>query len=153
MCFAFECPQSLGTAAKGVGAMAIKSSLVFSLGKRLLNAEKAFEERHYPVTCWARMWGFSAKTVREWFRGEFGSGILQQPNTGRRAKRDYTTIMISGERSGADVCQAHCAGANPLRIWTASGTGAVCRPSFQGRYCPLAYRARIQGRLFDLGAR
>jgi hypothetical protein len=41
------------------------------------------------------MWGFSAKTVREWFRGEFGSGILRQPNTGRRSKRDYTTIMIS----------------------------------------------------------
>jgi hypothetical protein len=77
--------------------MAIKSSLVFNsgLGKRLLNAEEAFEERHYPIMYWARLWGFSAKTVREWFRDEFGSGILRQPNTGRRSKRDYTTIMIS----------------------------------------------------------
>ena len=56
---------------------------------------QAFEERHYPVTYWAHMWGFSAKTVREWFRGEFGSGILRQPNTGRRSKRNYTTLMIS----------------------------------------------------------
>jgi hypothetical protein len=55
----------------------------------------AFEERHYPIVYWAHIWGFSAKTVREWFRDEFGPGILRQPNTGRRSKRDYVTIMIS----------------------------------------------------------
>lgn len=53
------------------------------------------EERHYPATYWARLWGFSRKTVREWFRDEYGPGILRQPNIGRRFKRDYTTIMIS----------------------------------------------------------
>jgi hypothetical protein len=55
----------------------------------------ACEERHYPVAHWARQWGFSTKTVREWFRDEYGAGILRQPNIGRRSKRDYTTIMIS----------------------------------------------------------
>lgn len=54
-----------------------------------------FEEPHHPVAYWARLWGFSAKTVREWFRDEFGLGILRQQNTGRRSKRDYTTLMIS----------------------------------------------------------
>jgi hypothetical protein len=54
-----------------------------------------FEEHHYPVAYWARLWGFSAKTVREWFRDEFGPGILRQQNSGRRLKRDYTTLMIS----------------------------------------------------------
>ena len=54
-----------------------------------------YEERHFPASYWARLWGFSAKTVREWFRDEYGPGILRQPNTGRRSKRDYTTIMIS----------------------------------------------------------
>jgi hypothetical protein len=56
---------------------------------------RAFEERHYPIAYWARLWGFSQKTVREWFRDEYGPGILRQQNTGRRSKRDYTTIMIS----------------------------------------------------------
>lgn len=56
---------------------------------------QAFEERHYPIAYWARLWGFSQKTVREWFRDESGPGILRQPNVGRRAKRDYTTITIS----------------------------------------------------------
>jgi hypothetical protein len=55
----------------------------------------AYEERHYPSGHWARLWGFSVKTVREWFRDEYGPGILRQPNIGRRFKRDYTTIMIS----------------------------------------------------------
>jgi hypothetical protein len=55
----------------------------------------ACEERHYPTAYWARLWGFSEKTVREWFRDEYGPGILRQPNVGRRSKRDYTTIMIS----------------------------------------------------------
>jgi hypothetical protein len=54
-----------------------------------------FEEQHFPVGYWASRWGFSAKTVREWFRDESGPGILRLPNTGRRKKRDYTTITIS----------------------------------------------------------
>jgi hypothetical protein len=68
---------------------------MWRLSDGTLSANRDFEERHYPVTYWARIWGFSAKTVREWFRDEFGPGILRQPNTGRRSKRDYTTIMIS----------------------------------------------------------
>ncbi len=56
---------------------------------------QAFEERHYPVAHWSRLWGFSAKTVRDWFHDEYGPGILRQPNTGRRSKRDYITIMVS----------------------------------------------------------
>jgi hypothetical protein len=53
------------------------------------------EERHYPVSYWAGLWGFSAKTVRDWFRDEYGAGILRQPNVGRRLTRDYTTITVS----------------------------------------------------------
>ena len=60
----------------------------------------AFEERHYPITYWARLWGFSGKTIREWFRDEFGPGILRQQNSGRRKKRDYTTMMISPTAAG-----------------------------------------------------
>jgi hypothetical protein len=56
---------------------------------------QALEEQHFCVSHWASRWGFSAKTVRDWFRDEYGPGILRQPNTGRRSKRDYTTIMIS----------------------------------------------------------
>jgi hypothetical protein len=59
------------------------------------SAPRPCEERHYPSIHWARLWGFSAKTVREWFRDECGPGILRQPNIGRRSTRDYTTIMIS----------------------------------------------------------
>jgi len=58
-------------------------------------APAAFQEQHFPIRYWARRWGFSEKTVREWFRDEYGPGILRQPNVGRRSKRDYTTIMIS----------------------------------------------------------
>ena len=58
-------------------------------------APQAFEEQHYPVSYWASRWGFSRKTVRDWFSDEYGPGILRQPNTGRRSKRNYTTIMIS----------------------------------------------------------
>jgi hypothetical protein len=58
-------------------------------------APAAFEERHCPIRYWAARWGFSEKTIREWFRDEYGPGILRQPNTGRRSKRDYTTIMVS----------------------------------------------------------
>jgi hypothetical protein len=54
-----------------------------------------FEEQHYAISYWASRWGFSAKTLREWFRDEHGPGLLRQPNLGRRSKRDYTTIMIS----------------------------------------------------------
>ena len=54
-----------------------------------------FEETHFPVSYWAERWGFSVKTVREWFRDEYGPGVLRQPNLGRRSKRDYTTLMIS----------------------------------------------------------
>ena len=54
-----------------------------------------FEEQHYAISYWASRWGFSAKTLREWFRDEYGPGILRQPNTGRRSKRDYTTMMVS----------------------------------------------------------
>jgi hypothetical protein len=56
---------------------------------------QAFDETHFPVRYWADRWGFSVKTVRDWFRDEYGPGILRQPNIGRRSKRDYTTIMIS----------------------------------------------------------
>jgi predicted site-specific integrase-resolvase len=55
----------------------------------------AFEETHFAVRYWAERWGFSVKTVREWFRDEYGPGILRQTNAGRRSKRDYTTIMVS----------------------------------------------------------
>jgi hypothetical protein len=72
---------------------------------------RAFEEQHYPVAYWAARWGFSAKTIREWFRDEFGPGILRQQNSGRRKKRDYITLMISptaasrvyDKRTGADL--------------------------------------------------
>jgi hypothetical protein len=33
---------------------------------------KAFEEQHNAIDYWSRRWGFSAKTVREWFRREYG---------------------------------------------------------------------------------
>ncbi len=55
----------------------------------------AFEEIHFAVSYWAQRWGFSIKTVREWFRDEYGPGILRVANTGRRRKRDYTTITVS----------------------------------------------------------
>ncbi|HEY7335044.1 MAG TPA: hypothetical protein VH639_09185 [Bryobacteraceae bacterium] len=58
-------------------------------------AHSPFEEKHFPIRHWADRWGFSEKTLREWFRDEYGPGILRQPNIGRRSKRDYTTMMIS----------------------------------------------------------
>ena len=60
-----------------------------------LSVAPPFDEQHFPVAYWARRWGFSEKTVREWFRDEYGPGILRQMNTGRRKKRDYTTMMVS----------------------------------------------------------
>lgn len=56
---------------------------------------QVFEEQHFSIRYWAERWGFSEKTVRDWFRDQFGPGVLRQPNVGRRKKRDYTTIMIS----------------------------------------------------------
>ena len=61
----------------------------------LVPTHQPFEEQHFPVSYWAKRWGFSPKTVREWFRDEYGPGILRQPNIGRRSKRDYTTLMVS----------------------------------------------------------
>jgi hypothetical protein len=56
---------------------------------------EASMERHFCVRYWSELWGFSVKTVREWFRDEYGPGILRQSNVGRRSRRDYITIMIS----------------------------------------------------------
>jgi hypothetical protein len=56
-----------------------------------------FEEHHFPMKYWAERWGFSTKTLREWFRDENGPGILRQTHVGRRSKRDYTTIMVSAK--------------------------------------------------------
>jgi len=58
-------------------------------------ASRPFEEQHFPVAYWAARWGFSPKTVRDWFRDEYGPGILRVANIRRRSKRDYTSLMIS----------------------------------------------------------
>lgn len=70
--------------------------------ERFLSASAlpVFEERHYPVAYWSGLWGFSQKTVREWLRDEYGAGIFRQPNTRRRFKRDYATLMISASAAG-----------------------------------------------------
>jgi hypothetical protein len=52
-------------------------------------------EQHEPIAHWAKLWGFSSKTVRTWFRDEHGPGILRIANVDRRTKRDYTTLTIS----------------------------------------------------------
>jgi hypothetical protein len=65
-----------------------------------------FWEQHYPVAYWAKCWGFSAKTVREWFQEEFGPGILRQANKGRRLKRDYVTLYLC-DRRRAGLRKAH----------------------------------------------
>jgi hypothetical protein len=54
-----------------------------------------FEEHHYSVRYWAHRWGFSEKTVREWFRDEYGPGILRQSNVGRRKTRNYVTTTVA----------------------------------------------------------
>ncbi len=69
-------------------------------------ALKPWEEKHSPVSYWATRWGFSEKTVREWFRTECGPGILRHSNTGRRNKQDYVTTMIS-ESAAARVYAKH----------------------------------------------
>ena len=61
----------------------------------ILTTPHVFEEQHYSIRYWSQRWGFSEKTVRDWFRDEYGPGILRQRNVGRRSKRDYTTITIS----------------------------------------------------------
>jgi len=47
----------------------------------------AFDEQHFPVRYWARRWGFSEKTVREWFRDVYGPASCgsQIPAAGRSA--------------------------------------------------------------------
>jgi hypothetical protein len=62
-------------------------------------SRQAFEEHHFSIRYWAERWGFSEKTLRDWFRDEFDPGILRQPNVGRRKKRDYITLMISPSAS------------------------------------------------------
>ena len=64
-------------------------------------------ERHFSVRYWSQLWGFSEKTVRGWFTEESGLGILRQSNTGRRTKRDYTTLMIS-PTAAATVYKRRC---------------------------------------------
>lgn len=64
-------------------------------GQHIVRTSPVFEEQHFPVRYWAQRWGFSEKTVREWFQDEYGPGILRQRNVCRRKKRDYTTLMIS----------------------------------------------------------
>jgi hypothetical protein len=71
-------------------------------------APQPFEERHFSVAYWARLWGFSVKTVRDWFRDEHGAGILRQPNLGRRSKRDYTTMMISASAAARVYAKRTC---------------------------------------------
>ena len=68
-------------------------------------AGEPFDEQHFPITYWAARWGFCAKTIREWFRDEFGPGILRQQNAGRRSKRDYTTMMISPSAAYRVYCK------------------------------------------------
>ena len=53
------------------------------------------EDQHYPASYWARLWGFSPKT----FASGSGMNMVQASSgsriSGRRSKRDYTTIMVS----------------------------------------------------------
>ena len=76
---------------------------------------EAHQEQHYSIRHWARRWGFSEKTVREWFRDEYGPGILRQPNTGRRRKRDYTTMRISAS-AAARVYEKRIGGRKPREV-------------------------------------
>ena len=72
------------------------------------------DEQHFPVAHWAKLWGFSQKTVREWFRDEQGPGILRVANLNRRKKRDYTTLTISAT-AAARVYAARTAGTSHRR--------------------------------------
>ena len=75
----------------------------------VLSNSQPYAEQHLPVAYWARLWGFSAKTVREWFRDEHGPGILRVANLNRRKKRDYTMLTIS-PTAAARVYAARTAG-------------------------------------------
>ena len=75
---------------------------------------EAHAQQHLPVAYWAKLWGFSAKTVREWFRDEHGPGILRVANLNRRKKRDYTTLTISAT-AAARVYAARTAGTSYRR--------------------------------------
>jgi hypothetical protein len=44
-------------------------------------ASEAFEERHFPVAFWAEKWGFSPKTVRDWFRDEYCQRRCKNPHS------------------------------------------------------------------------
>jgi hypothetical protein len=68
---------------------------MFEQSQRVSAGALAFEEQHYTIRYWSLRWGFSEKTIRNWFRDEYGPGILRQPNVGRRSRRDYVTVMIS----------------------------------------------------------
>jgi hypothetical protein len=67
----------------------------------------SFQEKHYPPRYWAERWGFKEKKIREWFRFEFGPGILREGHTGRRGQRSYTSLMIS-ESAAARIYAKHC---------------------------------------------
>ena len=66
-------------------------------------APAAFDEQHYPIRHWSNRWGFSQKTIREWFRDEYGPGILRQPNVGRRSKRDLHNDYDLAKRGSKDL--------------------------------------------------
>jgi hypothetical protein len=81
------------------------------------SAPRVFEEQHYPIRYWASRWAFSMKTVREWFRDEYGPGILRQKNVGRRLKRDYIYDDDLAQRGGARVRETQRTRGNPLIKW------------------------------------
>jgi hypothetical protein len=72
-----------------------------------LTAMPAFQEMHYPPRYWAARWGFKEKKIREWFRHEYGPGILREEHTGRRGRHGYLSLMIS-ERAAARVYAKKC---------------------------------------------
>ena len=117
---------------------------------RMPTSAQTFEEQHYPIRYWSRRWGFSEKTVREWFRDEYGPGILRQKNIGRRSKRDYTTIMVSAS-AAARVYAKRTAKLRHSREMTILCSPKVTQhhpqkvallPSRTGHFCPWAKAAR-----------
>jgi len=79
-----------------------------------LSMAAPFQEQHFPIRYWANRWGFSPKTVREWFRDEYSPGILRLQNAGRRQRRNYMTIMISPS-AAARVYATRTGGTGPAR--------------------------------------
>jgi hypothetical protein len=75
---------------------------------------QVFEEQHYPIRYWSRRWGFSEKTVREWFRDEYGPGILRQPNVGPPLEARLYNDHDLAERCGTRLRETYDAGGNPL---------------------------------------